>query len=221
MIQTLTSPKVEMYTPAHFQEERTSILHELMRARPLAALVTCGPGGLMANHVPLLLDSAPAPYGKLRGHVSKADEQWRELVEGGEVLAIFSGAEGYISPSWYATKQQTGRVVPTWNYVAVHAYGAVRLFEEIGELRAFLEALTTEHEHKFNLPWEISDAPPAYVEGQLRAIVGFEITIARLEGKWKMSQNRTAADRAGVVAGLSERGEHSLARIIDESLIAG
>src|SRR5215510_4386883 len=131
-----------MYLPDHFKEERATVLHELMRAHPLAAIVTCGPGGLMANHVPLLLDPEPAPFGKLRGHVSKANEQWRELGQAGEVLAIFSGAGGYISPSWYASKQETGRVVPTWNYVAVHAYGTARLFEEAGELRAFLDALT-------------------------------------------------------------------------------
>ena len=209
-----------MYIPDHFKEERATVLHELMRAHPLAAIVTCGRRGLMADHVPLLLDPKPAAYGKLRGHVSKANEQWRELGQGGEVLAIFSGAEGYISPSWYPTKQETGRVVPTWNYVAVHAYGAVRLFEETGELRAFLEALTEEHEHEFSPPWEINDAPPAYVEGQLHAIVGFEITITRLEGKWKMSQNRSTADRAGVVAGLSERGEDSLAQTLDKSFSA-
>src|ERR1051326_6590395 len=209
----------QMYIPDHFKEERTTVLHELMRAHPLAAIVTSGQRGLMANHVPLLLDPKPAPYGKLRGHFSKANEQWHELEKGGEVLAIFSGAEGYISPSWYATKRETGRVVPTWNYVAVHAYGAVRLFED-GELRAFLEALTEEHEHKFSPPWKISDAPPAYVEGQLRAIVGFEIAITRLEGKWKMSQNRSTADRAGVVAGLSAQGEDSLAQTVHKSLSA-
>jgi transcriptional regulator len=192
-----------------------------MRNHPLAAIVTCGPGGLIANHVPLLLDPEPAPYGKLRGHLSRANEQWREMGQVGEVLAIFNGPQGYISPSWYPAKQETGRVVPTWNYVAVHAYGTVRLFEDAGELRAFLESLTNQHEQKFPAPWRVSDAPPAYVDGQLRAIAGFEITITRLQGKWKMSQNRSAADRAGVVAGLSERGEDSLAELADTILLRG
>jgi transcriptional regulator len=190
-----------MYLPKHFEETRVETLHELIRAHPLGALVTLTPGGLDANHIPFEVDPDPAPLGTLRGHVARVNPVWRVAGEV-EALVLFQGPETYISPSWYPTKQETAKVVPTWNYVVVHAHGHVRFIEDRAWLRAFVERLTTRHEAGRRDPWKVTDAPPDYIDRQLDAIVGLEVPIGRLIGKWKVSQNRPPADRAGVVEGL-------------------
>jgi transcriptional regulator len=200
-----------MYLPPHFKEERVPALHEAIRTAALGTLVTMGADGLEASHVPMLLDPEPAPYGMLVGHVSRANEQWRRADAGVPALAIFLGPEAYVSPDWYATKRQTGKVVPTWNYVAVHAYGALRFFEDAERLLALVTRLTETHETGRPAPWAVTDAPPEFIRAQLKGIVGFELPIARLEGKWKLSQNRPAEDRASVIEGLRREGGAAVA----------
>lgn len=195
-----------MYVPPHFREERIPVLHGLMRDRPFATLVTQGASGLVASHIPLELNPEPAPYGTLRGHLARANPQGLDPASDQEALVIFSGPHAYISPSWYAEKQATGRVVPTWNYVTVHAYGRLRAFDDRDRLLALVRALTERHEAGFDAPWAVEDAPEDFVGHMLKGIVGFELPITRLEGKWKISQNRNAADRAGVIAGLRKSG---------------
>ena len=191
-----------MYIPPYFKEARIEVLHGLIRAQKLAAVVTSGPKGMIASHIPLVLDPNPAPFGTLRGHLARANPQWRDFSPDIPALVIFSGPQSYISPSWYASKQEHGRVVPTWNYAVVHAYGHLALFEDKERLRRNVEDLTRMNEASFPEPWQVDDAPAEYVDGLLAAIIGIEIPIDRLEGKWKMSQNRPAADRTGVVEGL-------------------
>jgi transcriptional regulator len=193
-----------MYLPEHFREDRPEILRQLMEQFPLAALVTLGSGGLVANHLPVLYDPEPAPWGTLRGHLSRANGQWRDLRPEVEALAIFQGPQAYISPNWYPTKRETGRVVPTWNYAVVHVYGKLTIYAEPERLRAFLDRLTTAHETNQSRPWMPADAPPEYVEGLLKAIVGVELAITRIEGKWKVGQNQPAENRLGAAEGLEE-----------------
>lgn len=193
-----------MYVPAHFEETRPEVLHELIREHGLAALVTLGPDGLNANHIPLELDPAPAPLGTLRGHVARGNPVWRDFSRDVEALAVFQGPQAYVSPSWYQTKRETGKVVPTYNYVVVHAYGPMRVIEDRAWLRSLVERLTNRYEAGTPQPWKVTDAPADFVEQMLGAIVGIEIPLTRLVGKWKVSQNRPAADREGVVAALSE-----------------
>ena len=201
-----------MYLPSYFEETRVEVLHQLMRERPLATLVTLGAAGLTANHLPFELDSEPLPNGTLRCHVARANPVWRDYSLGTEALVIFHGPQVYISPSWYETKKQSGEVVPTYNYAVVHAYGALRIIQERAWLRGLVTRLTERFESASAAPWQVSDAPEDYIDKQLGAIVGIEITITRLAGKWKVSQNRPALDRAGVVAALSETaGADSLA----------
>jgi transcriptional regulator len=195
-----------MYLPKEFSEERVPVLHEAIRRAALGTLITHGAEGIEASHVPMLLDPAPAPYGTLTGHVARANGQWQRATAGAPALAMFLGPDAYVSPAWYATKRQTGRVVPTWNYVAVHARGDLRFFDDAERLLALVTRLTATHEAGRSAPWAVSDAPPEFIRAQLKAIVGFELPIARLEGKWKLSQNRPAADRAGVVEGLRREG---------------
>ena len=192
-----------MYVPKHFEETNVETLHALIRAHPLGALVTLGPDGLDANHVPFEVDPDPAPFGTLLAHVARANPVWREAA-GADVLVLFQGAEIYISPSWYPTKQETAKVVPTWNYAVVHAHGRLRAIEDRDWLRTFVTRLTDRHEGGRPDPWKVTDAPADYVESMLRGIVGLEIPIARLVGKWKVSQNRPAHDQDGVVEGLSQ-----------------
>lgn len=191
-----------MYLPAHFAETRVEVLGELIRAHPLGVLVTLGPDGLDANHLPFEWDPHPAPFGTLRAHVARANPLWQQLPGAATPLAIFQGTQGYITPSWYPTKQETGKVVPTWNYLVVHAYGAARVIEDTQWLRAFVGRLTDRFEGVRKRPWKVEDAPEAFIAANLQAIVGIEMTVERWLGKWKVSQNRPAADREGVVAGL-------------------
>ncbi|MCL2430294.1 MAG: FMN-binding negative transcriptional regulator [Alphaproteobacteria bacterium] len=203
-----------MYVPAAFSETRPEILAETMSRSGLATLVTLGPDGLIASHVPMLLDPDRGPHGTLLGHIARANPQWQAPVRGVDGLAIFTGAEAYITPSWYRAKQEHGRVVPTWNYVAVHAYGPVTFFEDAERLHDVVRRLTDRHEAGRAAPWAVSDAPAGYIGGMLRGIVGFAMPIARLEGKWKMSQNRDAADRDGVARGLAAEQRNDVARLI-------
>ena len=208
-----------MYLPKDFREERVPALHEAIRQIALATLVTLGPDGVEASHVPMLIDPEPAPFGTLRGHLARANPQWRRLAAGTQSLAIFLGPETYITPSWYATKRASGKVVPTWNYVAVHAYGALRIVDDAAWLLALVTRLTATHEAGRAQPWAVSDAPADYIAGMVKAIIGFELPIARLEGKWKMSQNRPAEDRAGVVEGLMRDGSPGQRAVAD--IVAG
>ena len=192
-----------MYLPAYFKESRPEVMHALMRERPLAMLVTVCESGLVANHIPVETLSEPAPLGMLRGHVARANPLWREYREGSEALAIFQGPQAYISPSFYPAKQKTGEVVPTWNYAVVQARGTFRFIQDPAWLRPFVLRLTDAHEASRPVPWKVDDAPPPYVEKMLSLIVGFEFSIVDLTGKWKISQNHPAANREGVVKGLS------------------
>ena len=204
-----------MYLPSHFAETRVDVLHALIRQHPLAALVTFGPDGLDANHIPFEIDPEPAPFGTLRGHVARANPVWREASTDVEALAIFQGPQAYISPAWYATKRETGKVVPTYNYVVVHARGRVRIIDDPVWLRALVGRLTERFEAGRPAPWSVTDAPADYVDKQVRAIVGIEIPIARLVGKWKVSQNRPAADRDGVVRELRASADRDAATMAD------
>jgi transcriptional regulator len=188
-----------MYIPKHFEETRVEILHELIRACPFATVVTYAAGGLAANHLPFELVD-----GLLHGHVARGNELARQ--DGAEVLLVFQGPDGYISPNWYPSKHETGREVPTWNYAVVHVHGRLRVVDDAAWLRRLLETLTDRHEAGQPQPWKVSDAPEDHIEKSLRAIVGLEISIDRIEGKFKLSQNHPARNRAGVIAGLRERG---------------
>ncbi len=203
-----------MYEPPHFKEERIDVLHAAIRQARLATLVTMTTSGLEATHLPMLVDAEPAPYGKLVGHVAKANPQWRTSSPDIEGLAIFQGPQAYITPSWYATKRETGKVVPTWNYVAVHAYGTLRFIEDADELLGIVTRLTDTHEKTRANPWAVSDAPMDFIRAQLKGIVGVEMTITRLQGKWKMSQNRPQTDREGVARGLAQDGETAAAGLV-------
>ena len=205
-----------MYEPPLHRQEDLGQLHALIRARPFALLVSHGESGLLANAIPFLLIEDGSPYGTLRAHLARANPQWRDLQAGAEALVVFQGDDAYISPSWYETKRETGKVVPTWNYVMAQARGAPRVYEEADWLRAEVERLTRAKEERREHPWAVGDAPEDFIASQLGAIVGVEIAITDLRGKWKVSQNRNPADRAGVVAGLAAEGE-PMAEIVRES----
>jgi transcriptional regulator len=191
-----------LYLPAYFEESRTDVLHSLMRARPLATLVTLCDTGLVANHIPVETVPDPAPLGMLRGHVARANPLWRNYRADSEALAIFQGPQVYISPSFYPLKQQTGEVVPTWDYAVAHARGSLRFVQDTDWLRALVTRLTDAHEASRQTPWKVDDAPPPYIEKMLTLIVGFEFSITALSGKWKLSQNHPASNRRGVEQGL-------------------
>ena len=197
-----------MYQPTHgyFREERVEVQHALIRAHPLGAMVTLGPDGLVANHFPFVLDAAASPLGTLRAHMARANGQWKALDGSREALVIFQGDQAYITPSWYPAKAETGKVVPTWNYALVHVYGRPRVVEDRAWLLRHVTALSNENEASQPVPWKVSDAPEEFVDSLLKAIVGFEIEISRIEGKWKASQNQPEAARAGVVWGLTAQG---------------
>lgn len=195
-----------MYVPPHFRATDLPSLHAAMRAARLPSLVTATAEGLVATPLPLILAEAEGEYGTLYGHVAKANPQWK-LAPAGEAMAIFTGPDAYVSPGWYATKQETGKVVPTWNYVAVHAYGPVEFFTDADRLLDVVTRLTERHEAGRAAPWAVSDAPADFIRAQLNGIVGLRLPIARLDGKRKLSQNRNAADRAGVIAGLADSAD--------------
>jgi transcriptional regulator len=192
-----------VYTPPAFRDDDLTSIHATMRAARLSNLVTATSEGLIATPLPFVLDETEGEHGVLYGHVAKANPQWKATPIG-EAMAIFMGPDAYITPSWYATKRETGKVVPTWNYVAVHAYGPVEFFDDPDRLLDAVTWLTNLYERARAAPWSVSDAPAEFIAAQLRGIVGVRLPITRLEGKRKMSQNRNAADRSGVAAGLAE-----------------
>lgn len=191
-----------MYVPPPFAEHDIDELHALICARPLATLVSQSTDGLDANHIPLHLDKQAGRYGVLQGHVARANPLWRGADRGQEVLAIFHGSDMYISPAWYATKQETGRVAPTWNYSVVHVHGVLRYHDDRAWLKRHLEDLTGVHEAAQPEPWALSDAPDDFIDKMLKAIVGIEIDIHHLSGKFKLNQNRPKQDQQSVVAAL-------------------
>ena len=205
-----------MYLPAHFEEKRPQVLHQLVRTHPLGLLVTLADAGLQANSIPFFLDADPAGGpGILRAHVARANPLWHEARPEVEALVVFQGAQAYVSPNWYPSKAAHGKVVPTWNYVMVQARGTLRAVDDAAWVHALVARLTTHHEATQAKPWAVTDAPADYVDTMTRAIVGIEITLSALIGKWKVSQNRSAADRAGVAAGLAAAGD------MDSAALAG
>ncbi|HEX2189150.1 MAG TPA: FMN-binding negative transcriptional regulator [Longimicrobiaceae bacterium] len=204
-----------MYIPPSNAESRPEVLFDFVESHPFAALVTSGPGGLFATHLPLVLDRGRGESGVLQGHVARANPHHRPAHASAEALVIFSGPDAYVTPAWYPAKAEHGRVVPTWNYVAVHAYGTLRFIDDPEFLQLHLEALTARHERGREQPWSVQDAPADFIGRLQRAIVGLEIEITRLEGKWKMSQNRPAEDVEGVVRGLSA-SPHPVDRLVAE-----
>ena len=193
-----------MYMPAHYEETRPEVLHALVRSHPLATWVVQGADGLSVDHVPFLLDPSRGAHGTLIGHVARANPVWQRL---GASVAVFQGAQAYISPSWYPSKQAHGKAVPTWNYAVVHAHGTPRAIESRDELLAIVTRLTHTHEAGSAVPWAVSDAPADYIDRLLKAIVGIELPIERLVGKWKVNQHASLPDRLGTVAGLQQRGD--------------
>ncbi|MHC2086960.1 FMN-binding negative transcriptional regulator [Methylobacterium sp. CM6244] len=206
-----------MYEPPHFRSDDLEAHAALIRACPLGLLVSAGAGGLIANPVPFLLDREAGEAGTLRAHLARANPHWRDLDGLAECLVVFQGPDRYVTPSWYATKRETGKVVPTWNYATVQARGRPRVIEDEAWLRRQIDDLTRMREAGRAAPWSVADAPPAFTAAQIRGIVGIEIPIARLTGKWKVSQNRSEADRAGVAAGLRRDagGDDAMADLLD------
>jgi transcriptional regulator len=204
-----------MYQPPHFREEDLGTQQALIRAHPLGLLVTSGASGLLANPVPFHLDAAASEKGVLRLHLARANGQWKDIRDGASVLAVFQGADSYVTPSWYATKRETGKVVPTWNYAIVQARGSARIIEDADWLLAQIGAITSQHEGNRPMPWSVEDAPEDFIRAQLKGIVGVEIDIAEIEGKWKVSQNRPVGDREGVATGLaSEPGQEAMLSMV-------
>ncbi len=201
-----------MYIPPAFRENDTAAMHAVIDDARLANLVTHSAEGLVATPLPLMLDRSEGVHGVLYGHMARANPQWQTVLTG-EAMVIFMGPDAYVTPSWYATKRETGKVVPTWNYIAVHAYGLPEFFTDSDRLLALVTRLTKRHEGSRAAPWAVSDAPAQYIQSQLRGIIGIRMPITRLEGKRKMSQNRSAEDRAGVVDGLAA-SENSQDRVV-------
>ncbi len=193
-----------MYQPDHFRIDDVAQMHDLMRAYPFAAIVTSGPSGLYATHAPTVVKDNDG-QGTIECHIARANPHWKDLAEAPEALLIFTGPHGYITPNWYPSKQEHGKVVPSWNYGAVHAYGRVEVMQGPDWLRRHVGELTDQQEVTEATPWAVSDAPDDFIAIMLRGIVGFRIEITRLEGKLKMSQNREPAERKGVIDGLRER----------------
>jgi len=200
-----------MYAPAHFREERAEVLRDAIHKIAFATLVTGGEGAAEANHIPLLLTE-----GTLSGHFARANPVWKTLAPGAPGLAIFMGPHFYASPSWYPSKAQTGKGVPTWNYISVQVRGTLTLHEDSEWLCAHVSALAHEHEHFRSKPWTVEEAPADYIQSLLKVIVGFELSITGIEGAWKMSQNRPAGDVEGIKEALIQEGRDDLARLMDK-----
>lgn len=199
----MMEPRPSVYIPKFNEEKRLPVMRELMASHPLATLVTVGSSGLFATHLPMVLEEDGTEFGVLRGHIARGNAQWRDFSPNVDALAIFAGPQHYISPNWYPGKQEHGKEVPTWNYAVVHAYGPLKVIEDEHWLLPFLTRLTQIHEAASPIPWQVSDAPQDYIHANLKAIVGVEVKINRIEGKWKINQNKTPRDREGVKAGLS------------------
>ncbi len=196
-----------MYLPAHFEESRTELLHDLIVRHPLGVLVTHGNGGLDANHLPFALDSAAGAHGVLHAHVARNNPVWQEIVDGDEVLVVFRGGDAYVSPQWYPSKHETHRQVPTWNYRVVHAHGRARIRDDERYVRGLVARLTRAHEAPQPVPWKMGDAPRDFIDSMLKAIVGIEIEVTRLVGKFKLSQNKELRDIEGAGNALKAKGE--------------
>ena len=209
-----------MYEPRSFVEDRIDVLHDMVRQHSLGTMVAMTNGGLNVDHLPFLV-GAGGPFGVLRSHVARANHVWHAKHLADAVI-VFQGPQRYITPSWYATKAETGKVVPTWNYVVVHAHGPLRFIEDAQWLRDHVNELTNVHEASRPTPWKASDAPDDYVDGLLGAIVGVEMVVARLDGKWKLGQNRPERDRTGMIDGLRRENRESdaeLAALIERTRI--
>ena len=193
-----------MYQPPHFREDDLASQHALIRAHPFGLLISAGADGPVANALPFQLSADASPRGTLRLHMARANGQWRDIAAGAPVLAVFQGTNAYVTPSWYATKRETGKVVPTWNYAIVQARGVATVIHDAAWLHAQVSSLTLDHERRRAEPWQVDDAPETYVAAQMKGIVGVEIEITAIEGKWKVSQNRPAADIAAVASGLAD-----------------
>lgn len=210
-----------MYNPAHFREVRPEVLRAAMAKHPLATLVTLGADGLSTSHIPLLHYADGGVHGTLRGHMARSNPQWSTHQSHVSALAVFRGPQHYISPSWYPSKQEHGKVVPTWNYVIVEAQGPLRVVEDPAWILENVRALTAAQERGQAAPWSVEQAPSDFVADMLRAIIGVEIAVERLEGKWKMSQNRSVQDRAGVLDALAKLGSEEaleVAKLVRERL---
>ncbi|BEE07708.1 FMN-binding negative transcriptional regulator [Aeromonas dhakensis] len=201
-----------MYLPPHFAVTDSETLHQLIRAYPLGALITHGEGGLDANHLPFELDAGEGDHGVLHAHVARNNPLWQEVKDGDEVLVIFKAADGYISPSWYPGKHEHHKLVPTWNYSVVHTHGRIQIRDDARFVRRLLANLTRHHEAGEPTPWKMADAPRDYLETMVQAVVGIEIEITGLVGKFKLGQNKEAADRLGAANTLQERGQTALAQ---------
>lgn len=195
-----------MYQPPHHREDRLDVQHALIRAQPFGTLITLGSAGIVANAIPFILEPAE-PFGILKGHVARANTQWSDFDAAIDALVVFHGAQTYVTPSWYETKRETGKVVPTWNYVMVQAWGPMRVTDDREWLGAQIAELTRQREAGRAEAWAVTDAPGPFIASQIKGIVGIEIPITRIEGKWKVSQNRPEADREGVAAGLRAAGD--------------
>ena len=207
-----------MYQPPHFVETRQDVLHGLIRSHPLGLLISNGQDGPIANAIPFLLDAEAGPNGKLRAHLAKANPQWRLLADNpaSPVLVVFQGADAYVTPSWYETKRETGKVVPTWNYAIVQVRGTVKVIDDAEWIAQQISDLTLSQEGARETPWAVTDAPPSYIQSQIKGIIGLEIEIAEISGKCKVSQNRPVADRVGVAEGLEKEaaGAPDMARLV-------
>ena len=202
-----------MYIPSHFVEQRLDVLHQLMHDHPLGTLVTLTPDGLDACHIPFEIApaSADAPHGTLRAHIARNNPLWRNASAALDALVVFQGPQAYITPSWYQEKAVSGKVVPTYDYATVHAYGPLRIIDDAAWLHALLERLSRRHEASRAQPWQLADAPPDHIEKMLAAIIGIEIPLSRVIGSWKASQNRSQADRSTIAAGLRAAGAAAMA----------
>ena len=199
-----------MYVPSHFEELRLEVLHELMRANPLGVLITHGAQGLDANHLPFELDATLGKQGVLRAHVARNNPVWQSIINGDEVLVVFRSQDSYISPNWYPSKHESHKQVPTWNYQVVHAHGRITLHDDEPYVRGLVARLTRTHEAAEPKPWKMGDAPPDYINAMLKSIVGLEVDITRLVGKFKLSQNREARDRVSAGQTLLSQGDGAL-----------
>ena len=210
-----------MYQPPHFNEESPLAMQALIRAFPLGLLITGVDGALMANPIPFVLDSEAGENGVLRCHVARANTQWKQIGDGCDALVVFQGAQHYVHPGWYETKRETGKVVPTWNYAMVQVKGSARVMDDAAWLARQIRDLTEMMEGAYPKPWAVDDAPAPYIDAQMRGIVGIEIMISAMMGKWKVSQNRSDADRSGVIEGLrsmQDEDAHAMADLVQDRM---
>ncbi|MDY6945447.1 MAG: FMN-binding negative transcriptional regulator [Pseudomonadota bacterium] len=212
-----------MYLPKHFEETRVEELHRVISEHPLGALVLHGPGGLNANHLPFVFEAVSATQGRLLAHVARANPLWQEVEDGGEALVIFRAVDAYVSPNWYPSKHESHRQVPTWNYQAVHVHGNITVRDDERFVRGVVARLTRVHEARTaaQRPWKITDSPADYIDQMLQAIVGIEIEITRMIGKWKLSQNREERDRLSVAEELRQRGNETIATAMTRGSVRG